>query len=107
MINQVESNHGQFGGARLRQDGTESQPITGVPLDRTDGVRDIPDADHGMLDGDSVHDRAVGPTQFLSSTWRQYTPAGALPPPTRATGRIPGCPAAQPGSSSPPILNYG
>jgi membrane-bound lytic murein transglycosylase B len=78
-IGRVESNHGQFGGAQLREDGTESQPIIGVPLDGTPGVRDIPDTDHGVLDGDPVHDRAVGPMQFLPSTWRQYTDPGADP----------------------------
>ena len=71
-IGRVESNHGQFGGAHLLSDGEESQPVIGVPLDGTGGVADIADTDHGRLDGDPVHDHAVGPMQFLPSTWQDY-----------------------------------
>jgi membrane-bound lytic murein transglycosylase B len=78
-IGRVESNHGQFGGAQLRADGTESKPIIGVPLDGSPGVQNIPDTDHGVLDGDPVYDHAVGPMQFLPSTWWQYADAGANP----------------------------
>ena len=75
-IGRVESDHGSFGGAHLLPDGTESQPVIGVPLDGTGGVRNIPDTDHGALDGDPVYDHAVGPMQFLPSTWREYTSTG-------------------------------
>lgn len=75
----VESRNGSYGGAALDQNGTETRPIIGVPLDGTDGNRMVPDTDHGTLDGDPVHDRAVGPFQFLPQTWRAYAPPGANP----------------------------
>jgi hypothetical protein len=71
-IGRVESDHGQFGGAHLLANGVESKPIIGVPLDGSTGVRAVADTDHGRLDGDPVHDRAVGPLQFLPSTWASY-----------------------------------
>ncbi|HEX4221260.1 MAG TPA: murein transglycosylase [Pseudonocardiaceae bacterium] len=71
-IGRIESNNGQFGGASLRPNGEETKPIIGVPLDGTGGNADIPDTDHGALDGDPVHDRAVGPMQFLPQTWHEY-----------------------------------
>jgi membrane-bound lytic murein transglycosylase B len=78
-IGRIESDHGQYGGARLNADGTETKPIIGVPLNGSGGVRNIPDTDHGTLDGDPVHDRAVGPMQFLPATWREYADRGADP----------------------------
>lgn len=71
-IGRVESNHGYFAGATLLANGEESKPVIGVPLDGTGGVRNIPDTDGGRLDGDPLHDHAVGPMQFLPSTWMQY-----------------------------------
>jgi membrane-bound lytic murein transglycosylase B len=71
-IGRVESDHGRFGGAYLMSNGEESKPVIGVPLDGTGGNRDIPDSDHGLFDGDPVHDHAVGPMQFLPSTWLAY-----------------------------------
>jgi membrane-bound lytic murein transglycosylase B len=71
-IGRIESNNGQFGGASLRPNGEETKPIIGVPLDGTGGNADIPDTDHGALDGDPVYDHAVGPMQFLPQTWREF-----------------------------------
>jgi membrane-bound lytic murein transglycosylase B len=71
-IGRVESNHGRFGGARLRDDGRPSKPIIGVPLDGSSGVKAIGDTDHGRYDGDPAVDRAVGPMQFIPSTWRKW-----------------------------------
>lgn len=70
-IGRVESDHGRFGGATILANGEESKPVIGVPLDGN-GVRDIPDSDHGRFDGDPVYDHAVGPMQFLPSTWLEY-----------------------------------
>ncbi|HEY4023101.1 MAG TPA: murein transglycosylase [Pseudonocardiaceae bacterium] len=78
-IGRVESDHGQYGGAQLSADGTETKPIIGVPLNGSGGVQNIPDTDHGTLDGDPVHDHAVGPMQFLPTTWREYADRGADP----------------------------
>jgi membrane-bound lytic murein transglycosylase B len=71
-IGRVESDHGRFGGASLTAGGEESKPVIGVPLDGSGGVRNIPDTDHGRYDGDPVYDHAVGPMQFLPSTWAEY-----------------------------------
>ncbi|WP_203934207.1 lytic transglycosylase domain-containing protein [Virgisporangium ochraceum] len=71
-IGRNESNHGQSGGATLNSDGRPSKPIYGPPLDGTNNNKAIQDTDDGVLDGDAVWDRAVGPMQFIPSTWRTY-----------------------------------
>ncbi len=71
-IGRVESDHGRYGGAVLGADGRPSIPIIGVPLDGSPGVRAIADTDRGELDGDAAADRAVGPMQFIPSTWRKW-----------------------------------
>jgi membrane-bound lytic murein transglycosylase B len=71
-IGRVESDNGQFGGAVLLPDGYGTQPIYGIPLDGRDGVALIRDTDGGKLDGDPNFDRAVGPMQFIPSTWAEY-----------------------------------
>ncbi|MFE7773275.1 lytic transglycosylase domain-containing protein [Streptomyces sp. NPDC057445] len=65
-IGQVES--GQARGGRLTADGTTLSPILGPRLDG-DGFATITDTDGGVHDGDTVYDRAVGPMQFIPSTW--------------------------------------
>jgi hypothetical protein len=69
-IGRVESNHGRFGGAMLRDDGYSTKPIRGIPLDGRANVALIRDTDRGLLDGDTAYDRAVGPMQFIPSTWQ-------------------------------------
>lgn len=69
-IGRVESDHGRYGGRSLLSDGTSSSPIMGLSLDGgRPGLAVIRDSDGGRLDGDTEYDRAVGPMQFLPSTW--------------------------------------
>lgn len=71
-IGSLESKHGTYGGATVAADGTVAPPIRGVPLDGGPGVADIADSDGGQLDGDPVHDRAMGPMQFIPETWKRW-----------------------------------
>jgi membrane-bound lytic murein transglycosylase B len=68
-IGAVESGHGTHGGARLYADGQDLPHVIGPVLDGTAGNARIPDTDGGRYDGDKVFDRAVGPMQFIPSTW--------------------------------------
>ncbi|MCE0540136.1 hypothetical protein LWF15_32050, partial [Kineosporia rhizophila] len=72
-IGRVESNHGRHGGAGITATGLVSPPILGIRLDgSTPGTATISDSDGGRYDGDTAHDRAVGPMQFLPGTWKSY-----------------------------------
>ncbi|WP_210648964.1 lytic transglycosylase domain-containing protein [Nocardioides sp. SYSU D00065] len=74
-IGEVESEHGTIGRSVLDDDGDTDPPILGVPLDG-DGVAEIPDTDDGSLDQDAEWDRAVGPMQFIPSTWEEHATDG-------------------------------
>jgi len=67
-IGRVESDHGRYGGSELGSDGVPRPQIRGIALDGN-GVAAIHDTDNGRFDGDEVWDRAVGPMQFIPSTW--------------------------------------
>jgi membrane-bound lytic murein transglycosylase B len=69
-IGLVESGHGGTGGAALLPDGRARPAIFGPPLDGQGDRKLIQDTDNGLLDGDPVYDRAVGPMQFIPATWR-------------------------------------
>jgi membrane-bound lytic murein transglycosylase B len=71
-IGKVESNHGRANSATLTSDGRAYPFIYGPALDGQGGRELIRDTDLGNLDRDQVYDRAVGPMQFIPSTWQQY-----------------------------------
>ncbi|MEU9142904.1 lytic transglycosylase domain-containing protein [Streptomyces sp. NPDC048349] len=68
-IGKVES--GQARGGRVDASGTTLRPILGPVLDGN-GFANIPDTDGGAYDGDARYDRAVGPMQFIPSTWAAW-----------------------------------
>ena len=68
-IGRVESDHGRFAGSHLDDLGIASPHILGPVLDGSGGTSVVIDTDGGRLDGDPTFDRAVGPMQFIPSTW--------------------------------------
>ncbi|GAA0449392.1 lytic transglycosylase domain-containing protein [Streptomyces sp. NPDC046215] len=70
-IGKVESHHGTMEGRHLNADGLADQKILGPRL--TGGeFAVIKDTDGGRWDDDTEYDRAVGPTQFIPSTWESF-----------------------------------
>jgi len=74
-IGSVESGHGSHGDRSLDDAGRVQPPIIGRALDGN-GVAKIADTDGGALDGDATWDRAVGPMQFIPSTWAKWASDG-------------------------------
>jgi membrane-bound lytic murein transglycosylase B len=68
-IGRVESDHGRTNGNTLDAQGVAKPGIFGLPLNGADGTSRISDTDAGQYDADSSWDRAVGPMQFIPSTW--------------------------------------
>ncbi|MCP9208319.1 lytic transglycosylase domain-containing protein [Streptomyces sp. NEAU-Y11] len=68
-IGKVES--GQARGGNVDAEGTTPRPILG-PVLNGNGFAMIKDTDRGAFDGDATHDRAVGPMQFIPSTWANW-----------------------------------
>ncbi|SED24360.1 Membrane-bound lytic murein transglycosylase B [Streptomyces sp. 3213] len=65
-IGKVES--GQARGGQVDANGTTTSKILGPALDGN-GFALIRDTDNGKYDGNSEYDQAVGPMQFIPSTW--------------------------------------
>lgn len=68
-IGRVESGHAR--GGDVTADGTTNNPILG-PVLNGNGFAKITDTDGGEYDGDTGFDRAVGPMQFIPSTWATW-----------------------------------
>ena len=68
-IGRVESNHGRANGNTLDDDGLATPGIYGVALNGSNRTTEIVDTDAGQFDNDTAYDRAVGPMQFIPSTW--------------------------------------
>ena len=70
-IGRIESGHA--GNGNVDSSGTTLTPILGPVLDGSNaGDAVITDTDKGAIDGDPTHDRAVGPMQFIPSTWAAW-----------------------------------
>ncbi|MEV4731268.1 lytic murein transglycosylase [Saccharopolyspora sp. NPDC049426] len=73
-IGRIESGHARNGDIDVN--GTTVHAILGPQLSGGPNVAAIPDTDAGHFDGDRVWDRAVGPMQFIPSTWRKFAADG-------------------------------
>ena len=68
-IGRVESDHGRFGDSALDSEGIARPGIYGIALNGKNNTQEISDTDAGRYDNDTRYDRAVGPMQFIPSTW--------------------------------------
>jgi membrane-bound lytic murein transglycosylase B len=68
-IGWVESQQGTIGGRVLRSNGRPDRAILGVELDGSGDVAAVPDASGGFQ-------RALGPMQFIPSTWQRWAADG-------------------------------
>jgi membrane-bound lytic murein transglycosylase B len=76
-IGQMESGNGTWHGAQLREDGTTTVPIVGPALSGGPDHAAIPASALGTsLHGDPTWEHAVGPMQFLPSTWKRWAADG-------------------------------
>ncbi len=66
-IGRIESGHARGGAVDAK--GTTTSPILGPVLAGGPDIAAIRDTDGGRHDGNSTWDRAVGPMQFIPSTW--------------------------------------
>ena len=71
-ISRTEGRHGTYGGSSPNFEGDVDPPIIGIPLNGGNNTAVVTDSDGGAWDGDPTHDRAVGPMQFIPSSWRFY-----------------------------------
>jgi membrane-bound lytic murein transglycosylase B len=75
-IGWVESQHGTLGGRTLLADGHSSTPVIGPALDGRGfaAVRSTPAS--AAWHGDDTWEHAVGPLQFIGSTWERWAADG-------------------------------
>jgi membrane-bound lytic murein transglycosylase B len=70
-IGGIESTHGSVHDSVLGEDGVARPTILGPVLDGG-AFGAVRDTDDGALDGDRAWDRAIGPLQFIPSTWERW-----------------------------------
>lgn len=76
-IGWVESHHGTIGGRTLGADGRSSEPIIGPTLDGEGPVAAIRATPESTAwHGDPTWEHAVGPMQFLRSSWEPWAADG-------------------------------
>ncbi|WP_228717527.1 lytic transglycosylase domain-containing protein [Allosaccharopolyspora coralli] len=73
-IGRIESAHARSG--NIDVNGTTVSAILGPRLNGGPDIAAIRDTDNAFHDGDPVWDRAVGPMQFIPSTWSRYAVDG-------------------------------
>jgi hypothetical protein len=73
-IGKIES--GQAEGGEVDTNGTTLRPILGPRLDGSNGYAALPAINGGQWTGDPVWQHAVGPMQFLPSTWLTWGNGG-------------------------------
>jgi membrane-bound lytic murein transglycosylase B len=71
-IGDVESSHGQAGGAVLQPSGRSAPTILGPVQDGKGGRALVKDTDAGAFDGDTAFDRALGPLRLMPTEWRDF-----------------------------------
>jgi membrane-bound lytic murein transglycosylase B len=71
-IGEVQSQHGQAGGAVLDRTGRSTPAVIGPPMDGKEGRALVADTDAGAYDGDPDYDRGMGPLLLSPGAWRQY-----------------------------------
>jgi membrane-bound lytic murein transglycosylase B len=76
-LGQIESEHGTHAGNHLLHDGRPAIPIIGPALDGGSGLSAIPATPYSIaLDGDHRWAHAIGPMQFIPSTWQRWASDG-------------------------------
>ncbi|HEX3590973.1 MAG TPA: lytic transglycosylase domain-containing protein [Pseudonocardiaceae bacterium] len=73
-IGKIESNQAEHG--EVDTNGTTFRPILGPELNGSNGFAALPAINGGQWTGDPVWQRAVGPMQFLPSTWLRWGHGG-------------------------------
>lgn len=76
-IGWVESQHGTIGDRTLGVDGRSSSPILGPALNGGEGLAAIrSSAESAAMHGNPTWDHAMGPMQFIPSTWSRFSRDG-------------------------------
>jgi hypothetical protein len=105
-IGWIESQHGTLDGRILGDDGRASTPILGPALDGDPYAAIRATAETSAWHGDPTWDHAVGPMQFIPSTWEQWgptaTPTASQTPMTSTTPRPPRSPTCAPTATTSP-----